>query len=71
MDKTKFVLIVVASMAAGAAGALLVSQQLRACGSPKDPIEEAQDMIGQCYDKINEIQRKMRGTRPSSAPAAG
>ncbi len=69
MDRTKFLLIVVAGMVAAAGGALVVSHQLRAGASPKDPVEEAQEMIGECYRKIAEIQGKLGGMR--TAPANG
>jgi hypothetical protein len=67
MDRTRFALIVVATMVAAAGGAFIVSQQLRASADNKDPIEEASDMIGECYRKMNEIQAKLGGIRPSPA----
>lgn len=68
MEKSKVALIIAISTVAAAGGALLVSQQLRASRSPKDPLDEAQAMIGECYQKISEIQGKL-GTRNIPEPA--
>lgn len=68
MGKAKVALVIAASVLAAAGGALLVSEFIRNESIEKDPLTEAQEMISECYRKIDEIHNQIRSTDSAVNP---